>query len=115
MATRKQPTNQLIHSREELLPEFSQDSVGQPDPVREILKIRGDIYGSFQDNAVIAQDLKAILAEGASYSQLSSTTKEFLDMTASKLARIVNGQYHSDNFVDIAGYATLVVDAHGSN
>lgn len=77
-----------------------------------MLNQRGDIYGSFQDNAIIAQDLKAILAEGASYSQLSSTVKEFLDMTASKLARIVNGQYHSDNFVDIAGYATLVVDTH---
>jgi hypothetical protein len=37
--------------------------------------------------------------------------QEALDMIASKIARIVIGDYdHVDSWVDIAGYATLVAD-----
>ena len=90
-------------------------SAAQLDPVSQTLVHREMIYGSFSNNALISQKLKEILAAGDSYHKLDYTIVEALDMIASKLARIVNGKYHPDNFVDIAGYATLVLQENGSN
>lgn len=67
-------------------------------------------YGSFDNTAAIAQELKRTLR--ASYNwhwNLSPSMQESLDMIANKLGRILNGDpTYIDSWHDIAGYATLV-------
>ncbi len=70
-----------------------------------INKERGEVYGDFDKNALTAQSIKKIMDRN-----YQATISESLDMIASKLARIRNGdEYHLDNWIDIAGYAQLVV------
>ena len=68
---------------------------------------RGAIYGDYAAVAYTSQAIKNVLIAGASHDRLSNVELESLDMIANKLARIVNGKRHRDNFVDIAGYAML--------
>lgn len=79
--------------------------------VDEVLDERGTNYGSFSGVARHSQQLKHWFKQGDSYHKLSPDQKEALDMIASKLARIVNGDpEYADSWIDIAGYAKLVSD-----
>lgn len=79
--------------------------------VNQTLDQRGKHYGSFASTAAAAQGLKGVI-----FSQLEVHDRaiehdqlEALDMICTKLARIVTGDPHYiDNWIDIAGYATLV-------
>jgi hypothetical protein len=81
--------------------------------VDKILDERASTYGSFKDVAEVAQELKALI-----HTHLNDIGKvldpdqmEALDMIASKLGRIINGNAdYVDSWVDIAGYAQLVAD-----
>ena len=81
--------------------------------VDAILDERATTYGSFEDVADFAQGMKALI-----HTHLNDTGKvldpdqmEALDMIASKIGRIVNGNAsYVDSWVDIAGYAQLVAD-----
>ena len=83
------------------------------DKIDALLAERELTYGSFSGQAQIAQELKHV-----AYSfgrdrgtTLTPTQNEALDMIFHKIARILNGNPDCvDNWVDIAGYATLVVD-----
>ena len=74
----------------------------------EVLKQRGRIYGNFDEQARISQQLKTIL----NISDIEDyTLREGLEMIAHKLARIANGNpFYIDNYKDIAGYAKLIAD-----
>ena len=81
--------------------------------VTEILGSRAKTYGSFRDNARLAQALKRAMAEQAE--DLGKTFAddqwEALEMISSKVSRIVTGDPDSiDQWDDIAGYATLIAD-----
>lgn len=79
--------------------------------VAAVLETRGASYGSFTGVARNAQRLKHCFQQGDSYHKLAPDQKEALDMIASKLARIINGDPdYVDSWVDIAGYAKLIVD-----
>lgn len=78
-------------------------------PVSVTLEERGETYGSYACNARIAQQLKAVLTSGQNFSGLSMVERESLDMICSKMARVVNGKHHIDNWRDIASYAELVM------
>jgi hypothetical protein len=81
--------------------------------VDAILNTRATTYGSFEGVAEIAQELKALIHERItdSHKVLDADQIEAFDMIASKIARILNGDpNHLDSWIDIAGYATLVVD-----
>ena len=81
--------------------------------VDAILDTRATTYGSFEGVAEIAQELKALIHERItdSHKVLDADQVEALDMIASKIARILNGDpNHLDSWIDIAGYATLVAD-----
>ncbi|NCX92511.1 MAG: hypothetical protein EBX03_13180 [Rhodobacteraceae bacterium] len=66
-------------------------------------------YGSFDEHARIAQEIKNTLRSGESWSQCNKEMKEALDMIAHKIGRIVNGDpRYKDSWTDLAGYATLV-------
>lgn len=82
--------------------------------VQDTLDERGRRYGSFADNADTAQVLKGTLRiqiMNNGRHEFTEVHQEGLDMICHKLARIVNGDpNYVDNWVDIAGYATLVAE-----
>lgn len=83
--------------------------------IQEILQERCDRYGSFEANAATAQALKKVLHMNDSWFHLNYDQREALDMICHKMARIMNGDpNYPDNWIDIAGYATLVANRLGS-
>lgn len=81
--------------------------------VTEILGQRAKTYGTFKDNARVAQGIKRVMAEHARERDrtFADDQWEALEMIASKISRIVNGDAdHVDQWDDIAGYATLIAD-----
>lgn len=76
----------------------------------KILEERGKRYGSFETHAAISQGLKAILFSSCDRAKLDDDMIESLEMICHKLARITNGDpYYVDSWLDIAGYAQLIV------
>lgn len=96
--------------------------------IKAILAERGSNYGSFDGHSVITQGIKLVMArDWESLQSLldslreydptpdevisSASQQEALDMIAHKIGRIINGNpYYTDSWVDIAGYAQLIVD-----
>ena len=84
--------------------------------ISEILEERGSNYGDFSGVATIAQALKEIIHNDVDFiytnwNSLSPVQKESLEMIASKMGRILNGDpNYADSWIDIAGYAKLVAD-----
>lgn len=73
------------------------------------LKERQSTYGSFDDHAMITQNIKKAMVDSKNWRLLSESKKECLEMVAHKIGRILNGDPdYIENFHDIAGYATLV-------
>lgn len=79
------------------------------ETVEKMLKGREEKYGSFEEHATIAQELKCAMQTSRKWESLSDDKKEALEMIQHKVARILNGDpEYDDNWRDIAGYATLV-------
>lgn len=79
--------------------------------INEMLQERGANYGSFFLDASLAQAIKASLQGHPGWDRLQPDQKQALEMIATKMARIVNGNPdHLDSWVDIQGYAKLVED-----
>ena len=77
--------------------------------VDEVLAERNARYGDFKDQARLAQAIKDAMRLGK-WDALGDAHKEALEMMATKMARILNGDpTWLDNWVDLAGYAQLVV------
>lgn len=76
--------------------------------VEKTLKERGKVYGNFMDQARIGQALKTVVY-GTDPRDLAPDQLEAIEMICTKVARILNGNpNYLDNWIDIAGYATLV-------
>lgn len=70
---------------------------------------RGTRYGEFADQAGITQGLKTTMQLTERWFDLPDDIREALDMIASKIARILNGDpEYVDNWHDIIGYARLI-------
>lgn len=88
----------------------------QPIPdtsnIKDILSERGSRYGDFAGHALLTQALKDTFAEhSVSYERLIPPMVEAIEMIFHKLGRIGNGNpFYADSWVDIVGYAQLVVD-----
>lgn len=79
--------------------------------VNAVLAERGKRYGEFHCHAYIAQNLKRAMHEMGGWIELDDDQKEALEMIQHKIARILNGNpSYADNWIDIAGYATLVAN-----
>jgi hypothetical protein len=79
--------------------------------VNEILEGRAIRYGSFQGHAEISQALKLTMQDQTKWPMLDDDQREALEMIQHKIARILNGDpTYADNWIDIAGYATLVAN-----
>lgn len=84
------------------------------DSTEAVLAERGSRYGRFKDHARIAQNIKRPMYESLGWDRLASDQQEALEMIAHKVARVLNGDpNYIDNWVDIAGYATLVAKRLG--
>lgn len=82
-----------------------------PTDINALITERGSRYGKFADGAEIMRDLKHVMHEVDGWNNLTSSQKEALDMIQHKIGRILNGDpTYDDNWKDIAGYATLVVE-----
>lgn len=81
--------------------------------VEDVLAEREGTYGNFMDQSVVTFDLKNVIAQHLAIRKKALAFDQLyaLDMFCAKLARIINGNAdHIDNWIDIAGYATLVAD-----
>lgn len=81
--------------------------------INSVLSDRGARYGRFTDHANITQTLKQVVYAGLKNKAkpIAADQMEALDMICHKIARIVNGDpNYIDSWVDIAGYAQLVID-----
>ena len=84
-------------------------------PVPASLKVAATLtersrYGSFKDKASWIQLAKVSIRGCPSWNSLTPAEQEALDAIMVKMARILFGESHLDNWLDIAGYATLIVD-----
>ena len=84
----------------------------QSQSITEILTERGSRYGSFDGHAKITQALKRNFSiYSVNYCKLTPSMQEAIDMIFHKLGRIGNGDpTYLDSWIDIVGYAQLVVD-----
>lgn len=79
---------------------------------QELIAERGTTHGSFSDNAKFAQALRSVWRQSPHWSRMPEEHREALDHIAGKLSRILSGQSrHDDHWRDIAGYATLALEA----
>ncbi len=79
--------------------------------INETLKERGETYGNFGSHSKISQNIKKAMSDSPNWDVLREDQREALEMTAHKIARILNGDpdYH-DSWHDIIGYTKLVAD-----
>jgi hypothetical protein len=83
--------------------------------VREVLNERGKRYGEFSDFAEAACELREVVANHQR-NPMSRVQAEAMSMILHKIARITTGDpSYDDSWLDIAGYAQLVVDELRSN
>lgn len=89
-----------------------QETELQPESVTETLDSRAVTYGKFENLAKVAQSVKTAMFDTLEVrSSLAPDQREALEMIASKVARIINGDPNClDSWHDIAGYAQLIAD-----
>lgn len=89
----------------------TENKIPLTDSVTSTLAERGKRYGSFDSHACITQELKLIMRIKPQWAALTPDKQEALEMIAHKIGRILNGDpNYADSWVDIAGYATLIVN-----
>lgn len=83
----------------------------EAEGIDKVLDERGSRYGTFKGTADVAQKIKHSIKNSDNWHKLAPDQKEALDLIATKLGRIVNGNPdYVDSWTDIAGYAKLVAD-----
>lgn len=85
--------------------------------MNELLEERGKRYGNYLKQTNISADIiEAYHRSGKFDRHMDTDQRDALMMIAVKISRILNGDpNHSDNWRDIAGYATLVADRLDGN
>jgi hypothetical protein len=79
--------------------------------IDKVLEARGKLYGNFAAQAAISHELKFVMRDVTAWDGLMPFQQEALEMIQHKIARILNGDSTCiDSWLDIAGYATLVVN-----
>lgn len=79
--------------------------------VETILEERKSRYGDFRDQAHFARGFKDLAHDSPGWDSMNNYQREGLDMILHKIARALSGDpAYLDTWVDIEGYAKLVVD-----
>lgn len=77
--------------------------------IDDLLKDRGSRYGDFGVQSQTAQAIREAFQTGDNWDDLPAYMREGLDLVATKLSRMLCGDFmYMDNVVDIIGYMTLV-------
>lgn len=100
-----------IHGTVKAEPDFNFGASQSSGGVDETLAERQSTYGNFEDVAFVTENIMSILAQVRvnGLNDLPNTHRMALYMIASKMARIVNGDFnHLDSWHDIGGYAKLI-------
>ena len=72
----------------------------------DLLEERKRVYGSFEHNAILTQQLMGVIEDAEGVSNLSYVHLEAIHMIFHKISRMVCGDnLYPDNAVDIQGYA----------
>ena len=78
----------------------------------DLLQTRQSTHGDFHENAIYAQQLRALFRTSPKWPQIHPVQREALDNLATKLSRILSGQAECrQHWEDVAGYAHLALDA----
>lgn len=81
----------------------------------DTLEERGKRYGNYLHQTEISSAIKETF-RGDAFDEMETDQQDALEMIAVKISRIINGDpNYSDNWRDIAGYATLVADRLDGN
>lgn len=81
--------------------------------IDKILAERGERYAKngYGEVALVAQNIKAAMRHSTNWTKLPADMRESLEMVASKISRILNGDStYIDSWADCIGYLQLVVD-----
>lgn len=79
--------------------------------IEKVLEERGSRYGKFSEHAKIAQALQEVLWSHPNWRNMPTDTRQSVVVITDKIARMLNGFHdYDDNWVDIIGYATLVLN-----
>lgn len=100
------------NTKQRLAERIAELQASSKSQVTATLEEREGQYGSFADVARLSQQLQRVMrGKTAWYDSLLFDQREALQVIASKISRILNGDpYHIDSWHDIAGYATLIAD-----
>ena len=94
-------------------PKLEPEVKAKEEEVDKVLDERADQYGSFMQSADTAVKIKSAMHNAIARNDLHLYPDQLqaLDMIATKMSRIANGNpSHRDSWLDIAGYAMLVAD-----
>jgi hypothetical protein len=76
-----------------------------------LLETREQTHGSFEQNAIISQDLKGAFRNVPGWKRLTDVERECLDMIALKVSRILSGKsLEHQHWEDVVGYASLALE-----
>src|SRR5258708_6578365 len=79
--------------------------------IQATLAERGARYGDFVTHAAVTQNLKRALQAAPSWTKMSDSQKEALEMVCHKLGRIANGDPdYRDSWWDCIGFLQLIVN-----
>jgi len=79
--------------------------------INKVLEERGKNYGDFNDFSELFMDFHKVCKKSKSISKCTPIQKVSLYMILHKITRIINGDpSYIDSWVDITGYAQLVID-----
>jgi len=80
--------------------------------INQIISERQNHHGEYAENARLYWTIQQIIRSGKKYEDLTCEQRMALDMIIAKLVRILSGNPDfADHWVDIAGYAQLVVNS----
>lgn len=80
----------------------------------QVSKDRGQKYGNYRELVFMQAEVKAALNKGMGYVKAGPLERETINAIVAKLCRLANGEVTDlDGWVDIAGYANLVVRESG--
>lgn len=79
--------------------------------IDKTLQERRHTHGSFQVNALVSQQLKAVVKNTPNWAGMSPVQHEAIEVVLAKIARICVGDANfKDNYRDIIGYTQLAID-----
>lgn len=78
-------------------------------PREPLLIERQMTHGSFEDNAMLSQELKDTLRAQPGWNHLTAIEREAIDMICLKFSRILSGKsMERQHWEDVKGYAALI-------